>query len=139
MRGALFSALRQALCILLVALAPAVATGVIQLRYEAPVGPGETTASTVRSWGDTVVFVDARTAEKFAAGQIPGAVLLNEEDWDELMPAFLDVWDPDKKVVVYCDGGSCDLSRSAADRLRRELQISEVYVLKGGLPAWEKK
>ena len=65
-----------------------------------------------------------------------GAILLNEEHWEELIPAFLDAWDPEKTIVVYCDGGKCDASRAIATRLRDELKLESVYVLQGGWTAW---
>jgi len=39
---------------------------------------------------------------------------------------------------VYCDGADCGTSRAVARRLKRELGVSEVYVLKGGWRAWPK-
>ena len=61
---------------------------------------------------------------------------LNEDEWDALVPEFLNVWDPEKAVVVYCDGGGCEASHDVANRLRRDFAIETVYVLKGGYPAW---
>ncbi len=83
--------------------------------------------------------MDARTGQRYAQGHIAGALLLNNESWDDLVPKFLDAWDPDKKVVVYCDGGGCDAAEEIAGRMRRELQLHDVYVLKGGWPAWQSR
>jgi rhodanese-related sulfurtransferase len=74
--------------------------------------------------------------DKFNAGHLPGAILLNEDEWNKLVPAFLDAWDPDRPTVVYCDGGSCEASHAVAKRLREELKIGDVHVLKGGLTEW---
>lgn len=134
-------ALRQTALILGLALLPAIVSGIVQLRWEgeAPLADGEVRAETVRQWGDKVQWIDARPRDKFAAGHIGGAVLLNEDEWSKLVPAFLDAWDPGRPVVVYCDGGSCEASQSVARRLREELKIGDVHVLKGGLPAWRPK
>ncbi len=134
-------ALRQAGLLLVLALLPAVVSGALQLRWKdsAPLAPGEVRASTVREWGDKVQWVDARTRDKYDAGHIEGAILLNEEEWNKLVPAFLEAWDPDRPVVVYCDGGSCELSHAVARRLREELKIGDVHVLKGGISAWSGK
>ena len=134
-------ALRQALVLLALALLPALVSGALQLRWnaEAPLEPGEVRAATVREWGDKVQWVDARPRDKYEAGHIEGAILLNEEEWSKLAPAFLDAWDPDQPVVVYCDGGSCEASHAVARRLREDLKIGDVHVLKGGLPAWPAK
>ena len=81
-------------------------------------------------------WVDARSADDYAADHVPGAILLNLENWDQLFPKFLDEWSPDKKVVVYCSATSCDLSREVAERLRKN-NIPSVFVLKGGWEAWK--
>ena len=134
-------ALRQAGLLLVLALLPAIVSGALQLRWKdsAPLAPGEVRASTVREWGDKVQWVDARSRDKYEADHIEGAILLNEEEWSKLVPAFLEAWDPDRPVVVYCDGGSCELSQAVARRLREELKIGDVHVLKGGISAWSKK
>lgn len=132
---------RQAALLFLLALLPAIVSGAWQLRWSAhePLAPGEVRADTVRGWGGRVQWVDARPRAQFEAGHLPGALLLNEDEWAALVPAFLDAWDPDRPVVVYCAGGSCEASHAVARRLREELQLGEVHVLKGGLGAWRQK
>jgi len=134
-------ALRQTALLLALALLPAIVSGVVQLRWDdaEPLAAGEVRAATVREWGAKVQWVDARPRDKFAAGHIDGALLLNEDEWSKLVPAFLDAWDPDLPVVVYCEGGSCEASHAVARRLREELKIGNVHVLKGGLTAWPVK
>ena len=90
-----------------------------------------------RSWGDTVLWVDARPDMQFEAGHIPNAVQLNEDRWDELLPQFLSVWAPDKRVVVYCSSASCAASHHIAARLRANAGLPNVYVLKGGWETWQ--
>jgi rhodanese-related sulfurtransferase len=133
--------LRQSACILALALLPALVSGGLQLRWNAtePLAPGEVRPATVREWGAKVQWVDARPRDKYELGHIDGALLLNEDEWTKLVPAFLDAWDPDRPVVVYCEGGSCEASHRIAQRLREELKIGDVHVLKGGLPAWSAK
>ena len=132
---------RQAALILALALLPAIVSGVVQLRWQSaePLAAGEVKAATVREWGAKVQWVDARPRDKFAAGHIEGALLLNEDEWKKLVPAFLDAWDPDFPIVVYCDGGNCEASHRVAQRIREELNIGNVHVLKGGMPAWSAK
>jgi len=67
---------------------------------------------------------------------LPDSVLLNEDEWNALIPDFLNQWEPDKRIVVYCGGGGCQASKAVAARLRTELQLENVHVLKGGLKAW---
>ena len=92
-----------------------------------------------REWGDSVIWIDARPDDQFARDHVPGAILLNEDRWNELLPQFLAVWSPGKKIVVYCSAQSCDLAREVAERLRKEAQIPDVFVLEGGWEAWLKK
>jgi rhodanese-related sulfurtransferase len=83
-----------------------------------------------------VVWLDARPDEEYAAQHVPGALSLNEDHWEELLPKFMAVWQPGARVVVYCNSQRCDASREVAVRLRHELQIDNVFVLQGGWNAW---
>lgn len=133
-------ALRQLGALFALALVPALISGAIQLKWREASPPGEEVVlSMAESWGDKVLWVDARSRAKFERGHIAGAVLLNEDEWDRLAPAFFDAWMPDKIVVVYCDGGSCDASHDVARRLRNDFKIENVHVLKGGWDAWPRK
>ncbi len=132
-------ALRQLGILLALALVPAVVSGAFQLKLRDETPQEEVTLAMVEAWGAGVLWVDARTAEKFATGHIPNALLLNEDEWDRLVPAFLDAWEPDRQIVVYCDGGSCDASHAVARRLREELKLENVHVLKGGWSEWSRK
>ncbi len=92
-----------------------------------------------RAWGDSTTWIDARPDDEFARDHVPGAILLNEDHWNELLPQFLAAWSPGKKVVVYCSAQSCDLAREVAERLRKEAHLPDVFVLEGGWEAWLKK
>ena len=133
--------LRQLALVLALALVPALVSGAWQLQWrkQEPLAPGEVRLATARLWGDQVQWVDARSRAKYERTHIPGALLLNEDEWDKLVGPFLDAWDADKTLVVYCDGGSCEASQAVAERIRTELKIGGVYVLKGGWAAWEGK
>ncbi len=91
----------------------------------------------VREWGGSVLWVDARPREKFDAEHIEGALLLNEDEWDALLPAVFEAWSPERRVVVYCDSLGCESGREVAARLRRA-GIEPVFLLKGGWDAWKK-
>ena len=97
------------------------------------------TVEQAREFGGTAIWVDARPDEDFAKDHVPGAILLNEDRWNELLPQFLAAWAPGKKTVVYCSSLSCNASREVARRLRKEAQLSDVFVLEGGWEAWLKK
>jgi rhodanese-related sulfurtransferase len=92
-----------------------------------------------KGWGAAVLWVDARGEEAFAKGHVPGAMHLDEDEWDTLLPALLAAWSPERKVVVYCSRETCNASHAVAERLRHEVQLKNVYVLQGGWEEWEKK
>jgi rhodanese-related sulfurtransferase len=107
-----------------------------------PLAEGEVRWSDVAvRWGShgAVVWVDAREREKFEAGHLEGAVLLNEVEWWELLEAnvetVLEAATAGRPVVVYCGTQACEASKKIATRLRDEVGVPEVYVLKGGWPA----
>ncbi len=85
-----------------------------------------------------VLWVDARSRRAYEAEHIPEAILLNAAEWEDLASPFLDAWDPDVPIVVYCDSESCDASSRIAERLRKEMGIGSVFVLIGGWETWKK-
>ncbi len=132
--------LRQLAALLALAAAPALVSGALQLEWHRreSLDAGEIRAATARLWGEGVQWVDARPRRRFAQEHIAGAILLNEDEWGRLVAKFLDAWDPEKTIVVYCDGGGCEASKAVAERLRTELKLENpIYVLKGGWQAWK--
>jgi len=97
----------------------------------------ERTVADLAQANSSILWVDARSEREFQAGHVPSAVLLNQEAWEELLPDFLALWQPGKMVVVYCDTEKCRASQEVAVRIRRELQIDDVFVLKNGWAAWQ--
>lgn len=87
---------------------------------------------------ETLLWVDARRSEAYAAGHIPQAINLREDAWEELLTGFIDAWQPGQSVVVYCDGGACAAARSVAARLRREFGLEQVWYLHGGWESWQR-
>ena len=98
-------------------------------------GVPEVTAQQVGRWTERVLLVDARGEAAYRRGHLPGAILLNEDHWDDLLPEFLAQWQPGRPVVVYCDL-KCGASHEVARRLRRELALENLFVLKDGRESW---
>lgn len=98
----------------------------------------EVELSEVSGWKHPFIWVDARSEADYERRHIPGAVSLNEDTWDKLIPDFLSAWRPGVPIVVYCDSQKCDASKEVARRLRREFNLSNVHVLKGGWASWLK-
>ena len=136
------SAVRQALLLIVLALVPAIGEAIYfrnKVSWQSPIPASElVTVEQARSWGDNVIWVDARPDNEFERDHIPGAISLNEDRWNELLPEFLGQWSPEKKVVVYCSTESCNASREVAKRLRDEAQLKNIFILDGGWEEWLK-
>lgn len=101
----------------------------------APLAAGEVRLATVLQWEETL-WLDARSRGEFEQGHIPGALLLNEDEWEELFFEVIMTWSPNQKIVVYCGGSQCEASARVAERLRLDLGEAEIFVLKGGWNEW---
>jgi rhodanese-related sulfurtransferase len=134
---------RQAAVIAAVALLPAAGEAIYfrnNISWRSAIAPSEmVTVDQARAWGDSAMWVDARPDDEFARDHVPGALSVNEDRWNDLLPQFLALWSPGKKIVVYCSSLSCNASREVARRLRKEAQLSDVFVLEGVWEAWLKK
>ena len=132
----------QAVILAALALLPAAGEAIYfhdKISWRSAIAPSEmVTVEQARELGDTAIWVDARPDDDFANNHVPGAISLNEDRWNELLPQFLAVWTPGKKVIVYCSSLGCNASREVAHRLRKEAQLSDVFVLEGGWEEWLK-
>jgi rhodanese-related sulfurtransferase len=138
-----FCAVREGLLLVALAALPAIGEGFYfrdRVSWQSPIPASElVTVDQAKAWGDGAVWVDARPDDEFAKDHVPGAFLLNEDRWNELLPQFLPNWSPGKKVVVYCSAESCNAARDVAKRLREDAQLQNVFVLNGGWEEWLKK
>lgn len=91
-----------------------------------------------KRWHGDVLWIDARMREAYDKEHIPGALLINEQELDALLLDSLDKLQDNKKpIVVYCDGLACHASHKMRKYLSENLAIMNVWVLKGGWPAWK--
>jgi len=134
---------RQALILVALAFLPGIGQAIYfrdKVSWQSPVPASEmVTVAQARAWGRNAIWVDARPDLEFEREHVPGAVLLNEDRWYELLPQFLTTWSPEKRVVVYCSSHSCNASREVARRLRDEAQLKNVFILQGGWEEWLEK
>jgi rhodanese-related sulfurtransferase len=136
------SAVRQALLLIALAFVPAIGEA-IYFRNKVSWQSRDLASEMVdldraQSWGANAIWVDARPDNEFERDHVPGAIPLNEDRWNELLPAFLGQWLPEKKIIVYCSSQSCNASREVAHRLRDEAGLKDVFVLQGGWEEWLK-
>ncbi|WP_395748355.1 rhodanese-like domain-containing protein [Prosthecobacter sp.] len=138
-------AILQATFLLLLASAAAWATHVWHPRAPAlylvqePLRNDEVSMKVIQErWGGQVLWIDARIQEQYEAGHVPGAVLLNEQHFEDQLFGLLDTLQTNKKpIIVYCNAAKCDASRKILERLKQTLPIENAFVLKGGWSAWQ--
>ncbi len=135
---------RQVLILCALAFLPAIGQAVYlrgRIPWQSRLTAEETIdVETAKNWGSTAIWVDARPDNEFAQEHIPGAISLNEDRWNELLPQFIGQWSPEKKIVVYCSSKSCNLAEEVAKRLRDEAKLpNDIRVLRGGWEEWLKQ
>jgi rhodanese-related sulfurtransferase len=87
---------------------------------------------------DATVFIDARDEEHYKQGHIPGAYEFDPYHPEKYFDTVLPVCQKAEQVVVYCNGGDCDDSETAA-LLLRDVGISnqKLFVYGGGIAEWQ--
>ena len=102
-RHVLVTAARQLTWLVLIALLLSTLSWTLRKRPSAePLAPGEIDLQTLSSMGAAdILWVDARSKAKFESRHIPGALLLNQAEWESLASDFYDQWQPGRQVVVY--------------------------------------
>ena len=83
-----------------------------------------------------VLFVDARSQDNYEDGHIPGAVSLPVGQFDEQIESFLYQNSPDRRIVTYCSGRTCEDSHNLA-RLLTDVGFTHVSIFIDGFPGWE--
>ena len=80
-----------------------------------------------------VVWIYSRSRANYEADHLSGAILLNPEEWGELLFKNQDSFQSmlDRPVIVYCDGDACTRSEDVARRLRELMGLDPVYILQG--------
>ena len=82
---------------------------------------------------DSRLLVDARPAEEYARGHIPGAISLPLESMDPQV--ITQVLTSEKTPILYCSGVECEDSLLLALELRN-LGRADVAVFIGGIEVW---
>ena len=95
------------------------------------------TAKEIYDEGDTI-FIDARDINAFEEGHIKGAVLFPIVEFDARIENFIDHYEPDQNIIIYCSGRSCEDSHHLA-QLLTEFGYENILVMIDGFPGWEEK
>ncbi|HKW30843.1 MAG TPA: rhodanese-like domain-containing protein [Verrucomicrobiae bacterium] len=85
----------------------------------------------------TIAFLDARDDEHYLAGHIPGACQFDPYHPEKYFPAVLPVCQAAEHIVIYCHGGDCDDSQTAA-LLLRDVGVAKqkLFIFAGGITEW---
>jgi rhodanese-related sulfurtransferase len=83
------------------------------------------------------VFIDARDEAHYQEGHIPGAYEFDPYRPEKYFAAVLPVCQAAEQIVLYCNGGDCDDSETAAILLR-DVGIAnrKLFVYTGGIAEW---
>ena len=85
----------------------------------------------------SIAFIDARDEQHYREGHIPGACEFDPYYPEKYFPTVLPVCQAAEQIVIYCNGGDCDDSESAAILLR-DVGIAnrKLFIYTGGIPEW---
>jgi rhodanese-related sulfurtransferase len=85
----------------------------------------------------SIVFIDARDEQHYREGHIPGACEFDPYYPEKYFATVFPVCQAAEQIVVYCIGGDCDDSESAAITLR-DVGIAnrKLFVYTGGITEW---
>ena len=84
-----------------------------------------------------IVFIDARNEADYGQGHVPGAWLFDPYQPEKYFPAVVPPAQAADIIVVYCHGGDCDDSLSAATLLKQVgVSAEKMYVYGGGFGEW---
>lgn len=83
-------------------------------------------------------LIDARGAEKYAEGHIGNAVNFYGAEAQARIPDMLTNVPRDRVILIYCDGGECELSHHVADVLK-QFGYGPIFIFTGGWAEWKSK
>jgi len=83
-------------------------------------------------------LIDARGADKYVDGHIGNAVNFYGGEVQSKIPELLQSVPRDRIILIYCDGGECELSHHVADVLK-QFQYGPIFIFTGGWAEWKTK
>jgi rhodanese-related sulfurtransferase len=84
-----------------------------------------------------IVFIDARDESHYQEGHIPGACEFDPYHPDKYFATILPICQAAEQIVVYCNGGDCDDSETAAILLRNVgIENRKLFIYGGGITEW---
>jgi rhodanese-related sulfurtransferase len=84
-----------------------------------------------------IAFIDARDEQHYREGHIPGACEFDPYHPEKYFATVLPVCQAAEQIVLYCNGGDCDDSESAAITLRDVgIANQKLFIYTGGITEW---
>lgn len=83
-------------------------------------------------------LIDARTPETYNKGHIGSATNVYGGEVEGRIPELLGMVPTDRAVIIYCDGGECELSHHVANALK-QFGYGPIYIFTGGWAEWSRK
>jgi rhodanese-related sulfurtransferase len=88
---------------------------------------------------DRFIIIDARQPEAYETAHIPNSInIFAYEEEATMIPKILSL-PKDKTIIIYCDGGSCDMSHHLAEKLMYVFGFKRVFLYEGGWEEWSAK
>lgn len=85
------------------------------------------------------LIIDARTVADYEKAHIPNSINIYPYiDESELVPRLMTL-PKDKTIVIYCDGGTCDLSHELAKIMIGSMGFTKIFLYEGGWEEWSRK
>ena len=86
-------------------------------------------------------WVDARIRREYDKEHVPGAILVNEYEWENTIVALLEKVNEHTEwpIIIYCDAQACEASKNLRDKFIHDLPLggADIRTLAGGWPAWK--
>ena len=86
---------------------------------EAPLAEDEVSMAVIKErWKGDVLWIDARISEQFDLEHVPGAISLNEQNFDQTLFDHLErLQDNAKPIIIYCGSEKCQASKKIKQAL----------------------
>ena len=82
-------------------------------------------------------LIDARNPDTYAKGHVANAHNYYGAEAEAKIPELLANVPHDRIILIYCDGGECELSHHVADVLKN-FGYGPIFIFTGGWAEWNK-
>jgi len=84
-----------------------------------------------------IIFIDARDEGHYREGHVPGAYEFDPYHPETYFPVVMPACRAAEQIVIYCNGGDCDDSKTAALLLEQVgIPDQKLFIYGGGITEW---